>query len=71
MSNREIVICPNCKGSGVIECRELEDYHKNIYDEWTEVCTNCNGHGRLRKVVTVKYEKLTDKELKATPRGKN
>jgi len=42
----EIIICSRCKGIGIIENSELEDYHKGEYRYWNTVCEFCNGTGR-------------------------
>lgn len=55
----KIVICSECEGSGIIECSELTDYHKRIYDVWDEKCETCKGSGRL-----IKNIKITTKPYK-------
>lgn len=56
MSNKEIVICDQCKGAGCTEGRELADYHKHEYHYFDILCTRCNGSGRLQKTTTVDYQ---------------
>lgn len=58
MKKNKIVVCAKCEGDGYHVIRgELMDYHKGIYSESTkEECSKCDGHGRVRRLVT--YEKL-------------
>ncbi len=59
----EIIICDRCKGLGKVKKSELVDYHHNEYDEWEEVCTYCNGTGRLKKITEIAILKLVNKDL--------
>jgi DnaJ-class molecular chaperone len=47
-SKQKIVICEKCKGTGKVDIGHHEF-------EW-EDCSECNGLGRLREIIT--YEKL-------------
>ena len=47
----EIILCDNCKGSGLINHEQLVDYHKCEYSYWTTQCKACKGSGRLVKKV--------------------
>lgn len=58
VKNKEIVLCSNCKGEGVIEHAELIDYHKGEYRYWDEPCKTCDGKGRLMKEIVITYSKL-------------
>ena len=54
-TERDIIICDNCEGSGIIQKSELSNYHKSEYRSWQEVCLSCQGSGRiLKNVVTFK-----------------
>lgn len=48
-TDREIVICPKCNGSGIHTWQTRVDYHKNDYITEEEICSACNGTGRLIK----------------------
>jgi len=43
----EIVICSKCEGKGHLERSELQDYHKGEYRYWDELCSHCEGSGRI------------------------
>ena len=66
--NREIIVCPKCKGEGKREASEIEDYHHNTYNYWDEVCENCDGRGRVILETIKITSKLTDKELELRPK---
>lgn len=52
----EVVLCGKCKGHGQTSHEECVDYHKREYDMVYKTCINCNGHGRLWKTTSVKFE---------------
>lgn len=56
--NKEIVLCGNCKGEGVLYRHEVKDYHRNDYNVIPSVCIMCNGTGRLWKITKVEFQKL-------------
>lgn len=66
-----VEICYNCKGTGKQERSERYDYHHRYDHVWDEVCETCGGHGRLKKIVTTEYVKLTDKDLNLRPKPKD
>lgn len=45
----EIILCDRCNGIGMVKKSELINYHNNIYNNWDEICSICNGSGRLLK----------------------
>ena len=51
-THRNIVLCNRCKGMGTLLIRT------SGYDSEYVECANCDGMGRLREIITVKYEKL-------------
>ena len=51
LTQRGIVMCTRCKGTGIRECSELTDYHRGDYDYWNEFCSFCKGDGRVVEVV--------------------
>lgn len=47
-----IVICDRCKGAG-----QVEQNHGSHNSDWrTEICTTCEGSGRLVMEVSTNYE---------------
>ena len=42
-----IVMCTRCKGTGILERSELENYHRGEYEYWKELCNVCDGEGRM------------------------
>ncbi len=46
----KIVPCMTCKGTGVVERSECTSYHNSEYEYWNELCTRCDGDGRLVQV---------------------
>jgi len=58
-------LCKKCNGTGIYEWEVCVDYHKNDYETEQEVCSACNGTGRL--VETYKwsrtYEPYDSKEM--------
>ena len=54
---KQIVACPICSGSGVYSCSTLVDYHNRDYEYWNELCSACDGEGRILKFThTVSFE---------------
>ena len=43
----KIVACSVCNSSGIVSREELVDYHKGDYDVWNELCSGCDGEGRI------------------------
>jgi DnaJ-class molecular chaperone len=70
MKHESIVICEKCEGSGKIEHSERYDYHHGYDWVWDEPCSVCGGYGRLMKTVTTVFRKLTEEDLKLTPKPK-
>lgn len=58
MTKKEIVLCGNCKGEGIIYHHKVTDYHRNEYEVISTTCTMCDGKGRLWEITKVEYEKL-------------
>lgn len=60
MKKEEIILCTNCKGSGVLRFETLTDYHKGEYDVWYDVwyedCHSCEGQGIIVKCTEVTYK---------------
>jgi DnaJ-class molecular chaperone len=50
----KIIICKEREGEGIVKVGNLREMHN--HDE--ETCTNCGGKGRIRRIVTIKYQKL-------------
>lgn len=58
--DREIHICDECKGKGKIKHKRKADayeyryggYHE--YIKWEEECKNCNGTGKVIKIIPVR-----------------
>ncbi len=46
-TTQNLEVCSHCKGSGVYTNSECVDYHRNDYDYWKELCSNCDGDGRV------------------------
>lgn len=67
-TEKEIILCESCKGSGKRECSERYDYHHRLDWEWDEPCTKCGGLGRVLKIVTTSIEMLTEEDLKLRPK---
>jgi DnaJ-class molecular chaperone len=63
-----IIICDPCKGSGKKVRSERYDHHHKYDWVWDEVCFECGGHGRVREVVETTLYKLTEDDLKLTPK---
>lgn len=57
-TQREIIICKNCKGEGVLRTHRVTCYHKNEYDVITFECAKCDGEGRVWQITEIKYEKV-------------
>jgi DnaJ-class molecular chaperone len=67
-TDKEIVLCSSCKGSGKCTITERYDYHKRYDWEWDEVCDLCGGHGRMIKTTITSFEKLSEKDLNIRPK---
>ena len=50
LTQRGIVMCTRCKGTGILERSELTDYHRGDYDYWNEFCSFCKGEGRVVEI---------------------
>jgi DnaJ-class molecular chaperone len=71
MSTEEnIVLCVPCKGSGKKVKSERYDHHHKYDWVWDEVCFECDGHGRIWEVVETTHRKLSEEDLKLTPKPK-
>lgn len=46
----KIIPCMTCKGTGALERSECTSYHNADYEYWYELCTRCDGEGRLVQV---------------------
>lgn len=44
-----VVLCERCKGFGFILDEELTDYHKREYTTTRNICSKCEGDGRMIK----------------------
>lgn len=44
-----VVLCERCKGFGFTLDEELSDYHKREYTTTRNVCSRCEGDGRMIK----------------------
>ena len=54
----EIAICPICKGSGIVSHRRHYGHTSGwVYDN--RICEVCEGKGRLMKVISEQYLKLS------------
>lgn len=51
---KKIVICKTCEGEGTVKVCNLREMHN--HDE--ETCTECGGNGKVRRIVTIQYQKL-------------
>jgi DnaJ-class molecular chaperone len=50
----KIVICPVCQGEGEIKVGNLREMHNHD----TEPCRDCNSKGKVKRILTIQYEKL-------------
>jgi DnaJ-class molecular chaperone len=50
----KIIICPTCQGEGEIKVGNLVEHHNHD----TDTCPDCRGKRNVRRIVTIKYEKL-------------
>jgi len=57
--SKEIILCGNCKGEGVLRHHKITDYHRNEYDVITTECGKCDGKGRLWQTTRMELEKLS------------
>jgi len=55
-TSQNVILCDTCSGYGTQSHSELSDPHRGEYKEWNTVCRDCNGTGRLLKVVTTVTE---------------
>jgi DnaJ-class molecular chaperone len=51
---RKIIICPTCQGEGTIKVGNLRENHNHDI----EPCRDCDGKGKVKRIVTIQYEKL-------------
>jgi hypothetical protein len=51
---RKIIICPTCQGEGTIKVGNLREMH----NQDTEPCRDCGTKGKIRRIVTIEYQKL-------------
>ena len=49
-TDREVIICTKCKGTGIYKWDVCVDYHKNDYETEEDICDQCNGTGRLIQI---------------------
>ena len=65
---KEIIICPTCYGQGQIKTEEYTgDHHKSDWDIKYPKCTVCDGAGRMVKVTSITYLKITNKSTDGCP----
>lgn len=50
----KIIICHECKGKGQVKGGNLREMHNHD----VETCDECRGSGRLKRTVTIKYERV-------------
>jgi hypothetical protein len=48
------IICPTCKGDGVIKVGNLRENHNHD----TEPCRDCDAKGKIIRIKTIQYQKL-------------
>jgi len=51
---KKIIICPTCQGEGTIKVGNLREMHNHDI----EPCPDCQGKRNVRRIVTIKYERL-------------
>jgi DnaJ-class molecular chaperone len=51
---RKIIICPTCQGEGTIKVGNLHEMHNHDI----EPCRDCGEKGKLKRIVTIEYQKL-------------
>lgn len=54
MELKKIIICKECHGHGEVRVGNLRENHNLDI----EPCAQCGGTGKLRRTVTIKYEKI-------------
>ncbi|MFW6219832.1 MAG: hypothetical protein ACOC33_03250 [bacterium] len=61
---KEIVLCDICKGFGKVQKSKLVNYHHDDYEYWYEVCTFCDGKGRVvqQKIDETYIMKMTNED---------
>jgi DnaJ-class molecular chaperone len=47
-------ICPTCRGECMVKVGNLREMHNHD----TETCGQCGGTGKLKRTVTIKYERI-------------
>lgn len=58
---RKIINCFECKGQGTVSWDYCIDYHRREFAEETKKCSECDGTGRIVKIV--KFEKFIEREV--------
>lgn len=51
---KKIVICTECHGHGEVKVGNLRANHNHD----TEPCGQCDGKGKLLRIVTIEYQQL-------------
>lgn len=49
-----IIVCPTCQGTGEEKVANERENHNHD----TEICRDCDGKGRIRRIKTIEYKKL-------------
>lgn len=49
LTSKKIIPCPACSCTGIVSKSELACYHKGEYVDWNELCSSCEGAGRIVK----------------------
>lgn len=58
---REIVMCPRCKGVGLVSWEERVTSERT--ETYYKVCPTCNGHRVMRKIVETNYEPVSQENV--------
>jgi DnaJ-class molecular chaperone len=48
------IICPTCEGNGWVKVGNERENHNHDKEQ----CRDCNGHGIVRKISSIQYQKL-------------
>jgi DnaJ-class molecular chaperone len=54
LTRTKIVICPECHGHGEVRVCNLRENHNLDLEK----CGQCNGSGKLKRIVTIKFEQV-------------